>query len=67
VLVNLTYTFFDVKIEREGFATPEFLLGNLQQPQRMNVSDSPDSITCKKNLRREFVFTLSEAAPIVQG
>jgi hypothetical protein len=45
VLVNLMYTFFDVEIVHEGFATSEFfVLGMLQQPQNMKFSESPDLI-----------------------
>jgi hypothetical protein len=42
VLVNRTYTFHDVKKVHEGFATSEFfVLGKLQQPQKMKFSESP--------------------------
>jgi hypothetical protein len=52
VLVNLTYTFHDVEKVHEGFATSDFfVLGKLQQPQKMKFSESPDSITCKKMLQ----------------
>jgi hypothetical protein len=45
-LANLTYTFFDVKIVHEGFATSEFfVLGKLQQSQRIRFLSSQYSIT----------------------
>jgi hypothetical protein len=51
VLANSTSTFFDVEIAHEGFATSDFfVLGKLQQPHKMNFSESPDSdqLTKKK-------------------
>jgi hypothetical protein len=50
VLVDLTYTLYDVEIVHEGFAASDFfVLGKLHQPQKMSFHESPDSITCKKS------------------
>jgi hypothetical protein len=56
VLTNLTYTFFDVKIVHEGIATSEFfVLGKLQQPQRMNSLNSRTFYTAKKITEKRLI------------
>jgi hypothetical protein len=54
VFSDWTYTFSDVEIVHQGFATSEFLvLGKLHQPQKMSFYESgDDSITCKKSNRK---------------